>query len=85
MSEVTKMTVYRSIYRPILTYVTANLVLNNRLKNRLQATEMKCVKQVKGVTRIGRIRYKRIIEEVQIKPYKNMVRMNDRRPVYRKE
>lgn len=85
------MTVYKTIYRPILTYGSESWVLSDRLLSRLQATEMKYLRRVKGVTRMDRIRNDRIreldiesikqtIEENKLKWFGHLVRMNEERP-----
>ena len=64
ISKDTKMTIYRTIYRSILTFGCESWVLNKRLESKLQALEMKYLRGVKGVTRMDKLRNADIREEL---------------------
>lgn len=66
VSRKTKMTVYKTIVRPILTYGCESWVMSRRIKARVAASEMKFLRRVKGVSLRDRIRSKQIREELEI-------------------
>uniref|UniRef100_A0A1Y1K5K2 Endonuclease-reverse transcriptase n=1 Tax=Photinus pyralis TaxID=7054 RepID=A0A1Y1K5K2_PHOPY len=67
ISRNTKMKVYKSIFRPILTYGCEGWILDNRTKSKIQSLEMKYLRAVKGITRCDRIRNSDVREELGIK------------------
>lgn len=90
-----KISVYKAVYRPILTYGCESWTLTNQIKSKVQAAEMKYLRAVKGVTRLHRIRNEDIREELQVEPVLHtiekqqlkwlghMYRMKDERQVKR--
>ena len=50
----TKMRVYRALYRPVVTYGCESWVLTQRMRARLGAVEMKCLRGIYGVTIMDR-------------------------------
>lgn len=89
----TKMNVYKAVCRPILTYGCESWVLTQRQKSKIQATEMKFLRRVKGVTRRDKVRNTKIREELgvaaitdfieqrQLGWWGHLQRMSDSRPV----
>ncbi|CAH1976651.1 unnamed protein product [Acanthoscelides obtectus] len=65
VSKKTKITVYNTIYRSILTYRCESWVLAQQQKSKLQAVEMKYLRRVKGVTKMDKIRNETIKTELQ--------------------
>lgn len=61
----TKIKIFNAIYRPILTYGCETWVLNDRQKSKIQATEMKYLRRVKGVTKLDRIKNQDIRDELE--------------------
>lgn len=93
ISRKTKMTVYKTVFRPILIYGSESWILTNTMKSRIQAIDMKYLRRTKGVTRRDRIRNDIIREELEIEPitnviekqqlkwYGHLIRMQNERPV----
>ena len=61
-----KTLIYKTILRPLLTYGCECWVLTTRLKSRIQAAEMRVLRQIKGVTRRDRLRNDDIREELNV-------------------
>lgn len=92
VDNATKMIVYKTIYRPTLTYGAETWVLTKEQRSKIQATEMKFLRRVKGITRMDRIRNETVrdelnitsvqewIEQQQLKWYGHLIRMRDTKP-----
>lgn len=95
ISKKTKINIYKSIYRPILTYGCETWIMTDRQKSKIQATEMKYLRRVKGVTRTDRNRNQDIRNELGVQSifefidrrklswWGHMQRMGDTRTVKR--
>lgn len=55
-----KITIYKTILKPILLYGSECLVPTTRTKSKLQAAEMKVLRTIRGVTRMDRLRNEQI-------------------------
>ena len=66
ISKETKMKIYKSVFRPILTCGCESWIVTNKLRSKIQAAEMKYLRRVQGVTRLDRIRNVKRREELQI-------------------
>lgn len=66
ISKETKINVFKSIFRPILTFGCESWVLTQRMKNKLQAVEMKFLRRIRGVTKMDRLKNVKIREELKI-------------------
>ncbi|XP_023310553.1 uncharacterized protein LOC111691870 [Anoplophora glabripennis] len=95
ISTKTKMNVYQAVYKPILTYGCETWILTRQHKSKIQATEMKYLRRVRGVTKMDRMRSEQIrkdlgvqsvlefIEQRQLSWWGHLQRMNNSRQVKR--
>lgn len=68
VSERTKTVVYKSCYRPIMTYGCESWALTTKHESRLQAQEMRYLRRVVGKTRRDRVRNQTIRESLNVEP-----------------
>jgi hypothetical protein len=68
ISKRTKVVVYRTIYRPILTYSCESWVMNSNNQRAIRACDMRFLRKIEGKTRRNRIRNKIIRETVGVQP-----------------
>ena len=73
LSQEAKLAVFKSLFRPILTYGHESWIMTDRMRSRVQAAEMRFLRRIVGVTRIDRIRNTDIRETLQIEPLLLMV------------
>lgn len=93
VSTKTKMSVYDSVFVPILIFGCESWVLNKKHKSMLQSMEMKYLRKVLGITRRNRVRNVNIREQLQAQSviskienrqlawFGHLKRMNNDRPV----
>ena len=65
LSKTTKLRVYNAIVKPTLLYGSETWTLQNRHMKKLQATEMRYLRKVEGVTRMDRMRSDDIRERLR--------------------
>ncbi|TWW59885.1 hypothetical protein D4764_06G0014150 [Takifugu flavidus] len=68
LSRKAKLTIYRSIYVPILTYGHQRWVMTKRMRLRIQAAEMSFLHRVAGLNLRDRVRSPDIWEELGVEP-----------------
>lgn len=79
VSRKAKMSIYKTVFLPTLTFGSESWTLSNKLKSRIQSMEMKYLRKVLGVTRLDRLRNSVIREELQISPALETVERNQLR------
>lgn len=79
VSKKTKMTVYKTIFIPTLTYGSESWVLTKETKRKLQTVEMKYLRAVLGVTRRDKIRNDHIRTKLQVEPLEKYIERNQLR------
>lgn len=89
----TKMSVYNTVFKPILTYGSESWVLTQSQRSKIQAVEMKYLRGVRGVTKMDKMRSDKIRHELKTEPvlesikrrqlrwFGHIVRMNETRQV----
>ena len=68
LSRQAKLTIYKSLYRPILTYGHETWTLTESARSRIGAAEMRFLRRMLGVTRRDRIPNEAIRERVKVEP-----------------
>jgi hypothetical protein len=68
VSEKTKLTVYRTVYLPTLTYSAESWTLEAKQHSRLQAAEMRYLRRVEQKTRRDKVRNQTIRMALNVKP-----------------
>ena len=68
LSRKAKLSIYRSIFVPILTYGHEGWVMAERTRSRVQAAEMSFLRRVAGVSLRDRVRSSAIREELGLEP-----------------
>lgn len=79
VSKQTKIKVFKSIYRPVLTFGSETWVLTKKQKSRIQATEMKYLRRIKGINRTDRVRNQDVREELGIESVLTVIERNQLR------
>lgn len=73
VSKKTKLTVYNTIFKPILTFGSESWTLTKQQENKIQASEMKYLRGIMGVTKRDRLRNVEIRNELEVEPVKNTI------------
>ncbi|TWW64971.1 hypothetical protein D4764_22G0006180 [Takifugu flavidus] len=68
LSRKAKLSIYRSIYVPILTYGHQRWVMTERTRSRIQAAEMSFLRRVAGLSLRDRVRSSDMREELGVEP-----------------
>ena len=83
------MMVFKTVYRPTLIYGSERWVLNDALRSRIQETEMKYLRRVKGITRRDKVPNEiirkeleidsvlQVIENQRLKSFRHLIRMRE--------
>lgn len=73
VSKKTKLTVYNTIYKPILTFGCESWTLTKQQESKIQASEMKYLRGIMGITKRDRIRNEEIRKELEVDPVKKTI------------
>ena len=68
LSKKAKLSVFKSIFVPILTYGHESWVMTERVRSQVQAAEMKFLRRVHGVTLLDQVRSSTIRKSLDIEP-----------------
>ncbi|KAF7640778.1 hypothetical protein LDENG_00014950, partial [Lucifuga dentata] len=79
LSQKARLSIYQSIYVPILTYGHELWVMTKRTRSRIQATKMKFLRRVSGLTLRDRVRSSDIQEGLGVEPLLLHIKRNQLR------
>ena len=68
IKQETKIKIYKTIYRPVLTYGCETWVLSGKTRRRIEAVEMKFLRGARGVTLRDHVRSTQIREDLGVEP-----------------
>ena len=68
LSTEAKLAIYKSLFRPILTYGHESWIMTERTRSRVQAAEMRFLRRIFGVTRMDQVRNTLIREAINVEP-----------------
>lgn len=66
LSKETQLSVYRTIFKPILTYGQETWIPSERTRSRIQAIEMRFLRRILNITRRDRIRNAIVREQLGV-------------------
>lgn len=66
---------FKTVYRPILTYSCKFWVLSKQDNNKVQALEMKYLQRAKSVAQRNRIKINQIRQQLEIEPITNFIEL----------
>ena len=63
----TKLSIFRSVYVPILTYGHERWIMNEKVRSRIQAAEMGFLRRISGLTLLDKVKSANTRESLNIK------------------
>ena len=68
LSKEAKLSIFKSVYIPVLTYGHESWILTEKVRSRVQAAEMRFLRAVKGVSLLDRMYSTDIRESLEVEP-----------------
>ena len=68
LSKKAKLSVFKTVFVPILTYGHESWVMTERVRSQVQASEMRFLRKIKGVTLLDKVRSSEIRKSLNIEP-----------------
>ena len=68
LSKKAKLSVFKSIFIPILTYGHESWIMTERVRSQVQASEMRFLRRIQGVTMFDKVRSLEIRKSLQVEP-----------------
>ena len=68
LSKKAKLSIFRTVFVPILTYVHESWVMTQRVRSQGQASEMRFLRKIEGVTLFNKVRSSEIRKSLNIEP-----------------
>ena len=69
LSKKVKPSIFKTVFVPILTYGHESWVMTKRVRLQVQASEMRSLQRIKGVTLLSKVRSSKIRKSLNIEPY----------------
>ena len=63
-----KLSIFKAVFVPILTYCHESWVMTERMRSQVQASEMRFLRRIEGVTLFNKVRSSEIRKSLNIKP-----------------
>ena len=68
LSKKAKLSIFKAVFVPIFTYGHASWVMNERVRSQVQASEMRFLRRIEGVTLLNKVRSSEIRKSLNIEP-----------------
>ena len=68
LSKKAKLSIFKAVFVPILTYGHESWVMSERMRSQVQASEMRFLRRIEGVTLFNKVRSSEIRKSVNIEP-----------------
>ena len=68
LSKKAKLSIFKVVFVPILTYGHESWVMTERMRSHVQASEMRFLRRIEGVTLFNKVRSSEIRKSLQIEP-----------------
>ena len=68
LSKKAKLSIFKAVFVPILTYGHKSWIMTERMRSQVQASEMRVLRRIEGVTLFNRVRSSEIRKSLNIEP-----------------
>ena len=68
LSKKAKVSIFKAVLVPILTYGHESWAMTERMRSQVQASEIRCLRKIEGVTLFNKVRISEIRKSLNIKP-----------------
>ena len=68
LSKSAKLSVFKTVFVPILTYGHESWVMTERIRSQVQAAEMRFLRKIEGLTLLHKVRNSKIRESLNVEP-----------------
>ena len=68
LSKKAKLSIFKAVFVPILTYGNESWVMTEKMRSQVQASEMRFLRRIEGVTLFNKVRSSEVQKSLNIKP-----------------